>query len=147
MPGGQGYRARTRDTFSRPFRGKGYINLSTYLRNFKIGDYVDVKVNGAVHKVRRGARLPGGRWCRRWGRQAPQRRWRRHGGREVAEAGAGEICGERQRLGGGSWRRRLLESWTLEPAAAGGAGWLAGELPAARQQAVPLGERGAAARC
>jgi large subunit ribosomal protein L21e len=50
MPAGHGVRSRTRDTFSRPFRGKGYINLSTYLRSFKLGDYVDVKVNGAVHK-------------------------------------------------------------------------------------------------
>ena len=52
MPAGHGVRSRTRDTFSRSFRGKGYINLSTYLRSFKLGDYVDVKVNGAVHKVR-----------------------------------------------------------------------------------------------
>lgn len=36
--------------FSRPFRHKGYIHLTTYLRNFRIGDYVDIKVNGAVHK-------------------------------------------------------------------------------------------------
>jgi ribosomal protein L21E len=36
--------------FSRPFRHKGYIHLTTYLRNYKIGDYVDIKVNGAVHK-------------------------------------------------------------------------------------------------
>ena len=53
MPAGHGVRSRTRDTFSRPFRGKGYINLTTYLRTFKLGDYVDVKVNGAVHKVSR----------------------------------------------------------------------------------------------
>ncbi|KAF0927912.1 hypothetical protein E2562_036889 [Oryza meyeriana var. granulata] len=29
---------------------KGYIPLTTYLCTYKIGDYVDVKVNGAVHK-------------------------------------------------------------------------------------------------
>jgi len=52
MPAGQGYRARTRYMFQRPFRGKGYIPLSTYLTNYKVGEYVDVKVNGAVHKVR-----------------------------------------------------------------------------------------------
>ena len=51
MPAGHGVRSRTRDTFSRGFRQKGYINLTTYLRTFKLGDYVDVKVNGAVHKV------------------------------------------------------------------------------------------------
>ncbi|URE01450.1 60S ribosomal protein [Musa troglodytarum] len=50
MPAGHGLRSRTRDLFSRPFRKKGYIPLTTYLRTYKIGDYVDVKVNGAVHK-------------------------------------------------------------------------------------------------
>ena len=50
MPAGHGLRSRTRDLFARPFRKKGYIALTTYLRTFKIGDYVDVKVNGAVHK-------------------------------------------------------------------------------------------------
>ena len=33
-------------------RQKGYISLSTYLTTYKLGDYVDIKVNGAVHKVR-----------------------------------------------------------------------------------------------
>eukprot|EP00887_Chlorella_sp_A99_P002118 scaffold21.g2118.t1 len=50
MPGGQGYRARTRDAFSRGYRQKGYIPLTTYLTTYKLGDYVDIKVNGAVHK-------------------------------------------------------------------------------------------------
>ncbi|KAJ9184649.1 hypothetical protein P3X46_004353 [Hevea brasiliensis] len=50
MPAGHGLRSRTRDLFSRPFRKKGYIPLTVYLRTYKIGDYVDVKVNGAVHK-------------------------------------------------------------------------------------------------
>ncbi|OIS97739.1 PREDICTED: 60S ribosomal protein L21-2-like [Nicotiana attenuata] len=50
MPAGHGLRSRTRDSFSRAFRKKGTIPLSTYLRIFKIGDYVDVKVNGAIHK-------------------------------------------------------------------------------------------------
>jgi large subunit ribosomal protein L21e len=52
MPGGQGQRARTRHLFARAFRSKGYINLTTYLRTFKIGDMVDIRINGAVHKVR-----------------------------------------------------------------------------------------------
>ncbi len=55
MPGGHGTRARTRDLFQRGFRQKGFIPLSVYLRTFKIGDYVDVKVNGAVQKVGGGA--------------------------------------------------------------------------------------------
>ncbi|EAZ16361.1 hypothetical protein OsJ_31823 [Oryza sativa Japonica Group] len=50
MPAGHGLRARTRDLFARPFRKKGYIPLTTYLRTYKIGEHVDVKVNGAVHK-------------------------------------------------------------------------------------------------
>jgi large subunit ribosomal protein L21e len=50
MPAGHGLRSRTRDLFARPFRKKGYIPLTTYLRTYKIGDNVDIKVNGAVHK-------------------------------------------------------------------------------------------------
>lgn len=50
MPAGHGLRSRTRDLFSRAFRKKGYIPLSTYLKTYRTGDYVDVKVNGAVHK-------------------------------------------------------------------------------------------------
>ncbi|RWR75163.1 60S ribosomal protein L21-1 [Cinnamomum micranthum f. kanehirae] len=50
MPAGHGLRSRTRDLFSRPFRKKGYIPLTTYLRTYRIGEFVDVKVNGAVHK-------------------------------------------------------------------------------------------------
>ena len=53
MGGGKGgLRNRTRHQFARGFRQKGYIPLTTYLRVFKIGDYVDIKVNGAIHKVR-----------------------------------------------------------------------------------------------
>jgi large subunit ribosomal protein L21e len=59
MPGGQGQRHRTRHLFQRGFRAKGYINLTTYLRTFKLGDYVDIKVNGAVHKVRGPPGPPG----------------------------------------------------------------------------------------
>merc|ERR1712119_183832 len=50
MPAGHGVRSRTRDLFARPFRKKGYIALTTYLRTFKVGDYVDIKVDGAIHK-------------------------------------------------------------------------------------------------
>ncbi|KAK6145679.1 hypothetical protein DH2020_022499 [Rehmannia glutinosa] len=50
MPAGHGLRSRTRDLFARPFRKKGPTHLSTYLRTYKIGDYVDVKVNGSIHK-------------------------------------------------------------------------------------------------
>ena len=50
MPKAYGYRAKTRDLFQRPFRKHGTIPLSTYLKTFKLGDYVDIKGNGAVHK-------------------------------------------------------------------------------------------------
>lgn len=56
MPAGHGLRARTRDSFSRGFREKGYIPLSTYLTTYKLGDYVDIKVNSAVQKVTEGIR-------------------------------------------------------------------------------------------
>ena len=45
-----GIRARTRHSFARNFREKGFIKLSTYLKIYKVGDIVDVKVNGAVQK-------------------------------------------------------------------------------------------------
>lgn len=41
----KGYRRGTRDMFSRPFRKHGVIPLSTYMRVYKIGDFVDVKVS------------------------------------------------------------------------------------------------------
>ena len=50
MPHSYGLRARTRHMFSRKFREKGVIPLSTYLKTYKVGDIVDVKANGAVHK-------------------------------------------------------------------------------------------------
>lgn len=52
MPAGAGLRSRTRHTFARGFRNHGYIPLTTYLRTYKVGDYVDIKVNAAIHKVR-----------------------------------------------------------------------------------------------
>ncbi|KAK3331102.1 ribosomal protein L21e-domain-containing protein [Apodospora peruviana] len=45
-----GLRAGTRYAFSRKFRQKGMIKLSTYLQQYKVGDIVDIKVNGAVQK-------------------------------------------------------------------------------------------------
>ena len=38
-----GYRRGTRDMFSRAYKKKGVEHLSTYLKNYKIGDIVDVK--------------------------------------------------------------------------------------------------------
>ncbi|KXH58952.1 ribosomal protein L21e [Colletotrichum salicis] len=45
-----GLRAGTRYAFSRNFREKGMIKLSTYLRQYRVGDIVDIKTNGAVQK-------------------------------------------------------------------------------------------------
>ncbi|KAH8661866.1 60S ribosomal protein L21 [Xylariales sp. PMI_506] len=45
-----GLRAGTRYAFSRNFREKGMIRLTTYLRQYKVGDIVDIKANGAVQK-------------------------------------------------------------------------------------------------
>lgn len=45
-----GIRSGTRYAFSRNFREKGMINLSTYLQQYRVGDIVDIKANGAVQK-------------------------------------------------------------------------------------------------
>ncbi|CAM9942944.1 unnamed protein product [Phaeothamnion confervicola] len=50
MPHSFGYRARTRDMFSRGFRKSGVNPLSQYMIAYKIGDYVDIKVNPSIHK-------------------------------------------------------------------------------------------------
>jgi len=50
MPNSFGTRARTRYMFSRKFRERGSIRLSTYLKTYKVGDIVDIKANGAVQK-------------------------------------------------------------------------------------------------
>ena len=52
MPHSHGYNNGTRDMLSRPFRKAGTIPMSTYLIKYKIGDYVDIKANGAVHDGR-----------------------------------------------------------------------------------------------
>lgn len=45
-----GLRSRTRSKFSRPFRKNGAINMKNYLETIKVGDYVDIIVNGAIHR-------------------------------------------------------------------------------------------------
>mmetsp|Transcript_107091 Transcript_107091/g.160094 ORF Transcript_107091/g.160094 Transcript_107091/m.160094 type:complete len:162 (-) Transcript_107091:78-563(-) len=50
MPRSNGYRCNTRDLFSRPFRKHGMPSLQTYLTVYRVGDYVDVVANSAVHK-------------------------------------------------------------------------------------------------
>ncbi|XP_052792630.1 60S ribosomal protein L21-like [Mya arenaria] len=50
MTNTKGYRRGTRYMFSRAFRKKGVIPLSTYMKVYKRGDIVDIKGNGAVQK-------------------------------------------------------------------------------------------------
>jgi ribosomal protein L21E len=46
MTNPKGYRRGTRDMFSRAHKKRGVEHLSTYLKNYKIGDIVDVKGKG-----------------------------------------------------------------------------------------------------
>lgn len=50
MPHSYGLRSKTRDLFQQPFRRRGLPHMSTYLSVFRVGDYVDIKGNGAIHK-------------------------------------------------------------------------------------------------
>lgn len=50
MPHSHGYRNNTRKKFSKPFQRHGAIRISKYLTDFHLGDYVDVLVDGAIHK-------------------------------------------------------------------------------------------------
>jgi large subunit ribosomal protein L21e len=50
MPHSYGYRARTRKVFAKGFRKHGTPVLGVNLTNYKLGDYVDIVVDGAVHK-------------------------------------------------------------------------------------------------
>jgi len=50
MPNSFGYRARTRDMFKRGFKKHGPIKLSTFLKPYKVGDYVDIKANAACQR-------------------------------------------------------------------------------------------------
>lgn len=50
MPHSYGYRARTRQVFAKPFKKHGAAPLSGNLIAFKKGDFVDIVVDGSVHK-------------------------------------------------------------------------------------------------
>ncbi|KAL1959642.1 hypothetical protein VTO42DRAFT_1677 [Malbranchea cinnamomea] len=45
-----GLRSGTRYAFARDYRKHGTIPMSTYLKTYRVGDIVDIKVNGAVQK-------------------------------------------------------------------------------------------------
>ncbi|CAN3368347.1 large ribosomal subunit protein eL21A [Diutina catenulata] len=46
----RGYRSGTRYMFQKGFKQNGSPNLTTYLKNYKVGDIVDIKANAAIHK-------------------------------------------------------------------------------------------------
>mmetsp|Transcript_52382 Transcript_52382/g.135183 ORF Transcript_52382/g.135183 Transcript_52382/m.135183 type:complete len:166 (+) Transcript_52382:59-556(+) len=46
----KGYRHGTRDKFAKKYRSKGMPGTSRYLAVFKRGDFVDIVVDGSVHK-------------------------------------------------------------------------------------------------
>ena len=50
MVNSKGYRRGTRYVFAKPFRKHGVEHLTTYLRQYHRGDYVDIKGNGAFQK-------------------------------------------------------------------------------------------------
>ena len=45
-----GKRARTRDLFSKPYRKHGATPFQKYFITFRMGDYVDILVDGSIHK-------------------------------------------------------------------------------------------------
>ena len=46
----KGFRRRTRDKFARPFKRTGSIRMTNYLTKYRVGDYVDIIVDGSQHK-------------------------------------------------------------------------------------------------
>ena len=50
MPHSFGYRGKTRHLFKRPFRCNGTEHLSTYMKQYKKGMFVDIVANGSIHK-------------------------------------------------------------------------------------------------
>mmetsp|Transcript_20401 Transcript_20401/g.33656 ORF Transcript_20401/g.33656 Transcript_20401/m.33656 type:complete len:162 (+) Transcript_20401:64-549(+) len=50
MPHSFGLKARTRDMFAKPFRQQGEPALSKYLITYRVGDIVDIKGDGSIHK-------------------------------------------------------------------------------------------------
>lgn len=50
MANSHGYRSTTRKKFTKPFRRNGSIRMKNYLQTFKLGEYVDIVVDSAIHK-------------------------------------------------------------------------------------------------
>ena len=45
-----GVRRKTRQKFRKGFKQKGCIHIAKTLTSYKVGDYVDIKVDGSIHK-------------------------------------------------------------------------------------------------
>merc|ERR1712187_465262 len=50
MPHKRGFKHGTRNKFTKPFRTNGGIKMANYLTTHKVGEYVDVLVDSAIHK-------------------------------------------------------------------------------------------------
>merc|ERR1711890_24475 len=50
MPHKRGFKHGTRNKFTKPFRTNGVIKMANYLTEHKIGEYVDILVDSAIHK-------------------------------------------------------------------------------------------------
>jgi len=50
MPHKRGFKHGTRNKFTKPFRTNGSIKMANYLTTHKVGEYVDVLVDSAIHK-------------------------------------------------------------------------------------------------
>merc|ERR1739845_220215 len=48
--GKRGFKHGTRNKFTKPFRTNGGIKMANYLTTHKIGEYVDILVDSAIHK-------------------------------------------------------------------------------------------------
>jgi large subunit ribosomal protein L21e len=50
MPHKRGFKHGTRNKFTKPFKTNGSIKMHNYLTKHKIGEYVDILVDSAIHK-------------------------------------------------------------------------------------------------
>jgi len=50
MPHSHGYRMKTRDLFCKDFGKGGTLPTQTFLKVYKVGQIVDIKADGAIHK-------------------------------------------------------------------------------------------------
>ena len=46
-----GYRRKTRNKFKKPFKTHGQISMTKIMTSYKVGDLVDISVDGSVHKL------------------------------------------------------------------------------------------------